>query len=72
MSIVSPCRLLQIEDLLAETEAFNKLLVAADILLVQVNEQTPALADEFKQAAFGMEIMAVNRHMTGQLVYAFR
>jgi hypothetical protein len=60
------------KDLLAEAEAFNQFLIAADILLVKVNKQSSALANDLQQAALGVEIMAIGRHVAGELVYPFR
>jgi hypothetical protein len=72
LSIVSPYRFLQIGALLAETEAFYQFLVAADILPVQINKQTSSLSDKLEQAALGVEIVFVSRHMACKLLYSFR
>jgi hypothetical protein len=57
------------EALLAQTKSAYQLVIAANILSTQVAQESPAVPDELEQAALGTKIMAVPRHMIGQLLY---
>ena len=69
---VKKLRLPQIDILLAQLELFGDRLVAADIRIGQIIQQTAALADHQQQTTAGAVILLGRLQMLGQMVDAVR
>jgi hypothetical protein len=58
--------------LLAQTELFNQITVALNILSHKISQQPSSSTDHLYQTALGVKIVPVVDHMAGQLVYPLR
>jgi len=58
--------------LAAESELGDERTITLDILLLQILEQTTALADHLQQPSTGVEIVLVLAHVIRKMNYALR